>query len=112
MSVVLTSKLATGAIGDAHYAQIELLINGCARRTSAVVKLALQKQEIDYMRHEFTIYQHLYKCGVTKGIPSVLGFFEDIESGAAALIMSYVGKSICTLRPRYTSPGVKAPEAI
>ncbi|KAG6847693.1 hypothetical protein H0H93_006540 [Arthromyces matolae] len=112
MSIVLTSKIASGAIGDAHHGQLELLINGCTRQISAVVKLAFAKHQVEKMHHEYSIYQHLYKNGVHDGIPYVFGLFEDVETGAAALVMNYVGPSICTLRPRYTAPGAEAPETI
>ncbi|KAG6847692.1 hypothetical protein H0H93_006539, partial [Arthromyces matolae] len=110
--MILTSEIASGAVGVAFHAQLELLINGFTKGIPAVFKLAFKAEQITKMRHEYSIYQHLYKNGVTDGIPTVFGIFDDIETGASALVMSFVGESLCTLKPRYTDPGNEAPEAI
>ncbi|KAG5736117.1 hypothetical protein E4T56_gene6265, partial [Termitomyces sp. T112] len=57
--LILTSEIASGATGVVHDAQLEVQIDGHVLRAAVVVKLAFQPEEIEAMRHEFSIYEHL-----------------------------------------------------
>ncbi|KAG6881282.1 hypothetical protein C0995_002426, partial [Termitomyces sp. Mi166 len=80
LRVVVTSKIAAGATGTAHGADVEILVGGTIRRVKAVAKLSFGPKESERMRHEFMIYEHLATRGVAEGIPTVYGLFEDLES--------------------------------
>ncbi|KAG6834230.1 hypothetical protein H0H93_011034 [Arthromyces matolae] len=112
MSLVLTSKLGNGAIGIAYNGRLELLVDNRAREASVVVKLALEEGHVESLRHEYSIYEHLSDRGVVEGIPSVLGLFEDLESGVLALVMSHVGQNLWDLRPDKSQDFVRVPPEI
>ncbi|KAG6908551.1 hypothetical protein DXG01_004184 [Tephrocybe rancida] len=99
LSVVLTSRIASGATGVVHGAQLNILVDGKTRNLDVVVKLAYKPERIKRMRHEYGVYMHLASRGVVTGIPAVFGLFEDVESDTVALIMSHVGTCLWTLRP-------------
>ncbi|KAG6814161.1 hypothetical protein H0H87_008746 [Tephrocybe sp. NHM501043] len=101
IKVVVTSKIAAGATGTVHGADVEVMDGTTVRRLNAVVKLAFGAQERERMRHEFTIYEHLASRGVTEGIPAVYGLFEDLESDVLALVMSYVGSALVDRCPYF-----------
>ncbi|KAG6844853.1 hypothetical protein H0H87_003096 [Tephrocybe sp. NHM501043] len=105
--LVLTSEIASGATGVVHGAQLEVHVDGNILRTGVVVKLAFAPEEIEGMRHEFTIYEHLTSRGVVEGIPLMFGLFEDVETDAMALVMDHVGRSLWDLRPDSNAVEVK-----
>jgi hypothetical protein len=58
------------------------------------VKLALAREQREALREEYKIYQQLKSKGVTAGITTPLGLFEDVEGEASILVMQYVGASL------------------
>ncbi|KAG6908444.1 hypothetical protein DXG01_004527 [Tephrocybe rancida] len=113
LKLILTSEIASGGTGVVHGAQLELLqVDGKTLRTEVVVKLAFEPQEIEGMRHEFLIYGHLEEQGVVEGIPCMFGLSEDVESGALALVMSHVGRSLWDLRLDMNSVEVRVASRI
>ncbi|KAG5651320.1 hypothetical protein H0H81_009093 [Sphagnurus paluster] len=100
LSVIVASKIAAGATGVAHEAQLRLLTSGGNfRSTNAVIKLAFEPEQNERLRHEFGVYEHLFSRGVAEGMPTVYGLFKDAESDTLALLMSHVGASLWSLNP-------------
>ena len=58
------------------------------------VKLALASEQRKALKDEYKIYHQLRSEGVTAGITTHLGLFEDVEGGACILVMPYVGASL------------------
>ncbi|KAG6889459.1 hypothetical protein C0995_000984 [Termitomyces sp. Mi166 len=112
MSLVLTSKLGYGSIGIVYDAQLELLVDGCIRRTRVAIKLGFKEEEVKSMRREYSIYRRLSRHGIVEGIPHVFGLYEDVESSGVALVMSYVGNCLWHLRPDKTKGYVRVSEAV
>ncbi|GLB43189.1 hypothetical protein LshimejAT787_1300900 [Lyophyllum shimeji] len=98
-SLVLTSEIASGATGIAHEAQLKVLVGGSTRSLGVVVKLSFKLEQLERLRHEVSIYEHLAARGVREGIPFVFGLFEDTETDTLALVMSHVGECLWTLWP-------------
>ncbi|KAK0437297.1 uncharacterized protein EV420DRAFT_1669942 [Desarmillaria tabescens] len=100
LTLLLGKKLGQGAIGEVYEAQVEVdMPSGrVAHYTEKViVKLALSGEQKERLRHEYSIYRRLLygPVPVAAGdIPIAFGFFEDIESDAGALILSYNGQSL------------------
>ncbi|KAG6907650.1 hypothetical protein DXG01_008100 [Tephrocybe rancida] len=99
--VVISSKIAAGATGTIHGADVEFLDGTIVRRAKAVVKLSFGSEQSARMRHEFSVYEHLRSCGVVSGIPVVYGLFEDLESDVLALVMSHVGRALVDRYPGF-----------
>ncbi|KAG5642818.1 hypothetical protein DXG03_002077 [Asterophora parasitica] len=103
-SIVVTSKLASGATGTVHRAYLEFLPpDGEERRLDVVLKLSFEAEQVKRLRHEFAVYEHLAMRGVTQGIPVVYGLFEGPDTDAVALVMSHVGNALVKLTrdPQY-----------
>ncbi|KAF5369637.1 hypothetical protein D9615_010264 [Tricholomella constricta] len=111
LSLVLTSEIASGATGVAHVAELKVLVAGRTLSSAAVVKLAFEPEQIQRLRHEFSIFQHLKSQGVVEGIPFIFGLFEDVETDALALVMTHVGTCLLTLWPNLRDMKLKLPEA-
>ncbi|KAG6814858.1 hypothetical protein H0H87_006996, partial [Tephrocybe sp. NHM501043] len=94
MLLVLTSRIAEGATGVAHTARLEIFVDGRVFNLEVIVKLAFHSKQTGRLRHKHTIYMHLAANGVEEGIPHIYGLFEDVETKAMALIMSYEGKCL------------------
>ncbi|KAG6804774.1 hypothetical protein H0H93_006829, partial [Arthromyces matolae] len=86
---------------------MELLVDGHAQSTTVVVKVASQEKEVEGLRHEYRIYEHLSRKGVVDGIPLVFGLFKDTESEVTALVMNHVGTDLWDLRPDKTKEFVR-----
>ena len=56
-----------------------------------VIKLASDIEQRDALRSEYEVYLHLRSKGVRRGIATELGFSDDSEDGACALVMLYAG---------------------
>jgi len=56
-----------------------------------VVKLAFDIEQRKALRSEYDVYRHLRLKGVNQGVTTALGFFDDSEDGACALVMLYAG---------------------
>ncbi|KAF5369652.1 hypothetical protein D9615_010246 [Tricholomella constricta] len=111
LSIILTSEIASGATGVAHVAELKVLVAGRTLSSAAVVKLAFEPEQIQRLRHEFSIFQHLKSRGVVEGIPFIFGLFEDVETDALALVMTHVGTCLLTLWPNFRDMKLKLPEA-
>ena len=49
------------------------------------------------LRDEYKIYHLLRKSGVTAGITTPLGLFDDVEGGVSALVMPYAGTPLAAM---------------
>jgi len=58
------------------------------------VKLAFTTEGFNALRNEYKIYCWLKSHGVTIGITTPLGLFYNVEGGACAIVMPYVGISL------------------
>ncbi|KAG6810604.1 hypothetical protein H0H92_011156 [Tricholoma furcatifolium] len=112
--LILTSEIGSGAVGVVHSAYLELYLGSSEKvtKSNVVVKLAFTKEEIEGIRHEFSVYEYLEERGVHQGIPMIFGLFEDIETNAMALVMSHVGRSLWDLRPESNAIPVKVAASI
>jgi hypothetical protein len=69
---------------------LEVEASECALLDVAV-KIALSSEQREALRDEYKIYHQLRSKGVTARIMTPLGLFDDVEGGACALVMPYVG---------------------
>ena len=90
LTIVLTSEIGKGATGDVLRGTLEVEASTCVSLDVAV-KLALARRQRDALRNEYKIYHRLRSSGVTAGIITPLGLFDEVEDGACALVMPYVG---------------------
>jgi len=56
-----------------------------------VVKLAFSSEQRDALRSEYEVYRRLESKGIHQGIATALGFFDDAEGCACALVLLYAG---------------------
>ncbi|KIL60282.1 hypothetical protein M378DRAFT_14258 [Amanita muscaria Koide BX008] len=90
LAVVLKSEIGHGATGQVLRGTLEVEASECVSLDVAV-KLALASEQRKALRDEYKIYHQLRSKGVTAGITTPLGLFEDVEGGACILVMPYVG---------------------
>jgi hypothetical protein len=90
LTIVLKSEIGRGATGEVLRGTLEVEASACVLLDVAV-KLALTSEQRDALRSEYNIYHRLRLSGVTAGIITPLGLFDDVEGGACALVMPYVG---------------------
>ncbi|KAH8115875.1 hypothetical protein DFH11DRAFT_1242956 [Phellopilus nigrolimitatus] len=99
-SIVLVSQNRDRAMRVAHHAVLDVHLRETDGRGGNVwrcithnvfVKLAQEDEEVDALRNEYAIYQHLAAHDV-EGVPVVLGLFRDVEEdGPLMLVMTDVG---------------------
>ncbi|KAM6493938.1 hypothetical protein JOM56_010299 [Amanita muscaria] len=87
LTIVLKSEIATGQV---LRGTLEVEASECALLDVAV-KLALGSERCEALRDEYKFYHQLRSTGVTTGITTPLGLFDDVEGGACTLVMPYVG---------------------
>jgi hypothetical protein len=90
LTIVLKSEIGHGATGEVLRGTLDVETLACVQLDVAV-KLAFSSEQRDAIRHEYKIYHLLRKSGVTTGITTPLGLFDDVEGEACALVMPYVG---------------------
>ncbi len=90
LTIVLKSEIGHGATGQVLRGTLEVEASECALLDVAV-KLALGSERCEALRGEYRIYHQLRSKGVTTGITTPLGLFDDVEGGACTLVMPYVG---------------------
>ncbi|KAF8346672.1 hypothetical protein F5887DRAFT_882970 [Amanita rubescens] len=90
LTIILKSEIGHGATGQVLRGTLEVEASECASLDVAV-KLALGSEQCEALRDEFKIYQQLRSKGVTTGITTSLGLFDDVQGGACTLVMPYVG---------------------
>ncbi len=96
VTIVLDSRLGTGGTGTVFRACIEPDASSSKPKYCApfVVKFAYSSKDADRLRHEYAVYRHLERKGVT-GIPRLLGFYEAVdEDDMAALVITHAGRPL------------------
>ncbi|KAF8971167.1 hypothetical protein BDZ97DRAFT_2054891 [Flammula alnicola] len=96
-SLTLSEPMGWGAIGVIHRGSADIRLEpGRKLSHSLTVKFvfSMDEEARNKLRHEYSIYQHLASAGGVEGILCVYGLFEDIESGALALIMDEGGTTL------------------
>ncbi|KAM6503004.1 hypothetical protein JOM56_002981 [Amanita muscaria] len=102
LTIVLTSEIGRGATGVVHRGTLKPEISDGAVPLDVVVKLAFDFEQRDDLKGEYGVYCDLKSKGV-QGIATVLGFFDDSEDGACALVMRYAGVPLDTESQRVLS---------
>ena len=75
--ITLTSEIAEGGTGKAHNAKIEVQTDdGLIHCCGGVVKVALEDEKRQKLRHEYAVYRYMANKGV-ESVPTVYGLFED-----------------------------------
>ena len=95
--LALSEPMAEGAIGIIHRATAIATLpeSGSEVRLNLLVKLALENEQCERLRHEYAIYQHMASASEqVEGIVFVHGFYEDAETGVLALLMDDGGTSL------------------
>ncbi|KAF8351680.1 hypothetical protein F5887DRAFT_1069354 [Amanita rubescens] len=94
LTIVLTSEIGRGATGVVHRGTLKPAICDGAMPLDVVVKLAFDSDQRDALRSEYEVYRRLKSKGVRQGIATALGFFDDSEGCACALVLLYAGVSL------------------
>ena len=100
LSIVLKSEIGHGATGKVLRGTLSVEASSACVLLDIVVKLALGNERGAALRNEYKIYQLMRTSGVTAGITTPLGLFDDVEGDASALVMPYVGTPL-TDRPEF-----------
>ncbi|KAF8351966.1 hypothetical protein F5887DRAFT_7931 [Amanita rubescens] len=90
LTIVLKSEIGHGATGEVLRGTLVVEASECPSLDVAV-KLALGSKQCGALRDEYRIYHQLRSKGVTTGITTPLGLFDDVEGGVCILVMPYVG---------------------
>lgn len=96
LTIVLKSEIGHGATGQVLHGTLEVEASECALLDVAV-KLALASEQRQALRDEYRIYHQLRSKGVTAGITTPLGLFDDVEGGACTLVMPYEGVPLAAM---------------
>jgi len=103
LTIVLTSEIGQGATGTVHRGTLEPGISDGAIPLDVVVKLAFDVEQRDALKSEYDVYCCLRSKGILRGIATPLGFFDDSEGGACALVMLYAGVPLTAVPRRNMS---------
>jgi hypothetical protein len=90
-TIVLTSEIGRGTTGVVLRGTLKPEIWDVASTLDVVVKLAFDAEQRASLRDEHEVYRRLRSQGVHPGITTPLGFFDDSEGTACALVMPYAG---------------------
>jgi len=91
LSIVLNSEIGHGATGKVLRGTLSVEASSACVLLDIVVKLAIGSERGAALRDEYKIYHLMKKIGVTAGITTPLGLFDDVEGGVSALVMPYAG---------------------
>jgi hypothetical protein len=94
ITIVLTSEIGSGSTGVVHRG--ELNTYGGTMSLDVAVKLAFDIEQRDALRKEYETYGYLRSKGVIRGVATALGFFDDSEDTACALVTMYAGVPVST----------------
>jgi hypothetical protein len=102
MTIVLKSEIGHGATGEVLRGTLEVEASACVQLDVAV-KLAFATEQRGAIRNEYKMYHLLRERGVTTGITTPLGLFDDVEGEACALVMPYAGIPLSEM-PEFVLP--------
>jgi hypothetical protein len=95
ITIVLTSEIGLGSTGVVHRGK--LTTYSTTTSLDVAVKLAIDIEQRDALRNEYEIYRYLRSKGVLRGVATALGFFDDSEDTACALVTMYAGVPVSTV---------------
>ena len=91
--LVITLEIGTGATGVVHSGTLEVELPGQSVSLDVVAKLAFSDHQKERLAHENAIYHYLRSEHIT-GIPTLFGFFNSVDGGPSALLMTHRGVSV------------------
>ena len=103
MTVVITSEVGQGATGVALRGTLKPESMEGAAALDVIVKLAFDDGQRDSLKKEYKLYLHLRTEGLQQGITPIIGFFDDTDGFACALVMLYAGVPISDLGRNLTA---------
>lgn len=103
LTVVLTSEIGQGATGTVHRGTLKPGTLDGAMPLDVAIKLASDVEQRAALKSEYDIYCCLRSKGILRGIATPLGFFDDSEGGACALVMLYAGVPLIAVPRRNLS---------
>ena len=93
LTIVLKSEIGDGLTGKVLRGY--LMGEAPARLVLDIaLKLALGTERGNALRNEYRMYRILGNSGVTAGITTPLGLFDDVQGDACALLIPYMGTSL------------------
>jgi hypothetical protein len=95
-TIILTSEAHSESERTVHFGTLGIDTEG-SPMLSVAVKVASVDYERKRLRKEHNIYSHLHAQGV-KGIPTVLGFFDDFDEEASCLVMLHCGRPLSDMK--------------
>jgi hypothetical protein len=80
------------------------IITDDCRRLRIVAKIALHEEKKKALRHEAAVYSELRKgeFGPSRGIPNMVGLYDDLDDEALVLVTTDVGDSLDSRGGRIT----------
>lgn len=95
LMLFLNSELGEGNTGVVHGGVLEIVSVKRHCRMEVAAKLSFSDAQIERLRDEWEMHEHLMSSGV-KGIPALLGGFYDPNSNSTplCLLMNYAGVSL------------------
>ncbi|TFK71964.1 hypothetical protein BDN72DRAFT_876814 [Pluteus cervinus] len=98
LKITLNRPLYRG-LGKIHPAIMEFNVANDQTLTQRVMaKVATTPEDQARLKHEYSIYKHLWERGV-EGISCIFGLFEDIDNLATIMIMERGGVSLLARKP-------------
>ncbi len=95
LSIILHSRMGRGATGTVYRGRLGSRSNIPKSKMDSpfVVKVATTLARLGRLRHEHDIYTHLHLAKV-QGIPSVFGYYENMDYEAGALVLADAGRPL------------------
>ncbi|KAF9536043.1 hypothetical protein CPC08DRAFT_824855 [Agrocybe pediades] len=98
-AIIRDPPLGMGASGVVFRVSVEIQMRSGATMTKEMVlKFSHCNTNLGELYNEYAIYDRLMSRNVSKGIIDVYGLFEDLETGATAILMDDAGKSLSQVR--------------
>jgi hypothetical protein len=103
LTIVLTSQIGQGASGVVLRGTLKVEASDGCILLDVAVKIALTIMQQEELRNEYENYRLLQLKGISSGITTPLGFFEDHDCGPYALVLPYAGVPLDSV-PNQTLP--------
>ena len=96
LTIVLKSEIGDGQTGKVLRGTLKVEASACVLLDIAL-KLALGSERGNALRNEYRTYRLLGRSGVTAGIITPLGLFDDVQGDACVLVMPYMGSPLADM---------------